>query len=111
MGRVAAERADWIVLTSDNPRGEDPEQILDGIAEGLAAVPGAQARCRRMADRREAIFAAVGEAGPRDVVVVAGKGHETGQRIGNTERPFDDCTVIEEALENSGWRGGGVADA
>ena len=111
MGRVAAERADWIVLTSDNPRGEDPEQILDGIAEGLAAVPGAQARCRRMADRREAIFAAVGEAGPRDVVVVAGKGHETGQRIGNTERPFDDCTVLEEALESSGWRGGGVADA
>lgn len=111
MGRVAAERADVLVLTSDNPRGEDPAQILDGIAEGVAGVPGAQERCRRVEDRREAIFAALSEAGPRDVVVVAGKGHETGQRIGSTERPFDDRVVIEEALESSGWKGGRIADA
>jgi UDP-N-acetylmuramoyl-L-alanyl-D-glutamate--2,6-diaminopimelate ligase len=100
-----------IVLTSDNPRGEDPGQILDGIAAGVAGISGAQERCRRVEDRREAIFAAVREAGPRDLVIVAGKGHETGQWIGNTERPFDDRVVIEEALESSGWKGGGNADA
>ena len=111
MGRVAAERADVIVLTSDNPRGEDPGQILDAIAEGVAGVPDAPERCRREEDRREAIFSAIREAGPRDVVVVAGKGHETGQRVGDEERPFDDRRVIEEALESLGWKGGGVADA
>ena len=111
MGKVAAQRADVIVLTSDNPRGEDPESILNAIAEGVAGVAGAQERCRSIEDRRQAIFTAVREAGPRDVVVVAGKGHETGQRVGNTERPFDDRSVLEEALEISGWKGDGVADA
>jgi UDP-N-acetylmuramoyl-L-alanyl-D-glutamate--2,6-diaminopimelate ligase len=111
MGRVAAQRADVIVITSDNPRDEDPGRILDAVAEGVAGVPGAMERCRRIEDRREAIFAAVREAGRGDVVFVAGKGHESGQRIGQIERPFDDRDVLEQALRDLGWRGDGVAGA
>ncbi len=92
MGSVAAERADTVVITSDNPRSEDPEAIIAAIAEGA---PDAT----RIVDRREAIDHAIGLAGPGDVVVIAGKGHETYQEIaGGVKLPFDDRKVAREAL-------------
>jgi UDP-N-acetylmuramoyl-L-alanyl-D-glutamate--2,6-diaminopimelate ligase len=94
MGDVAARLSDAVVITSDNPRSEDPEQILDDIERGI---PPQQARIR-IAGRRAAIEWAIGGAGPGDVVVLAGKGHETHQIIGDQKLPFDDVVVAGEAL-------------
>ncbi|MCW3023475.1 MAG: UDP-N-acetylmuramoyl-L-alanyl-D-glutamate--2,6-diaminopimelate ligase [Conexibacter sp.] len=92
MGAAAAEHADAVILTSDNPRSEDPEAILDAMAEGA---PQAQ----RITDRRAAIEHAIGLAGPGDVVLIAGKGHETYQEIaGGVKLPFDDREVAREVL-------------
>lgn len=91
MGRAATEGADVAVLTSDNPRSEDPEQIL---AEMAAGAPDAL----REVDRRAAIALAVSLAGPGDAVVVAGKGHETGQEVDGVVTPFDDRDVLREVL-------------
>jgi UDP-N-acetylmuramoyl-L-alanyl-D-glutamate--2,6-diaminopimelate ligase len=97
MGRVAADLADRVIVTSDNPRSEDPEAILDEILAGTGA--GAV----REVDRRRAIELALGEAGPGDVVVIAGKGHEQGQEFeGGRKEPFDDVTVAREALRARG---------
>jgi UDP-N-acetylmuramoyl-L-alanyl-D-glutamate--2,6-diaminopimelate ligase len=92
MGRAAVDGADVAILTSDNPRSEDPMAIL---AEMSAEAPGAVVQ----PDRRAAIRAAVEAARPGDVVVVAGKGHETGQEAGGVVTPFDDRVVLREALE------------
>jgi UDP-N-acetylmuramoyl-L-alanyl-D-glutamate--2,6-diaminopimelate ligase len=93
MGAVAAKHADRVVITSDNPRSEDPEAIIAAIVEG--AGPTAMT----ITDRAEAIHAAVASAGPGDVVVIAGKGHETYQEIaGGVKLPFDDREVAREAL-------------
>ncbi|WP_445151124.1 UDP-N-acetylmuramoyl-L-alanyl-D-glutamate--2,6-diaminopimelate ligase [Baekduia sp. Peel2402] len=93
MGEAAARWADVVVLTSDNPRSEDPEAIIDAIAAG--AGNGAL----RITDRREAIEHAIGAARSGDVVVIAGKGHETYQEIaGGVKLPFDDREVAREAL-------------
>ncbi len=91
MGRAAAQGADVAVLTSDNPRSEDPEAIL---AEMAAGAPDAL----REVDRRAAIALAVSLAGPGDAVVVAGKGHETGQEVDGVVTPFDDRDVLREVL-------------
>jgi len=109
MGRVAAEHADLLFLTSDNPRDEDPESILARIAEGVASIGGGIDRSKKISDRCEAIHTAIRTARAGDVVVIAGKGHETGQVIGGEEHPFDDRQVAEEALRDSGWRGSEVA--
>lgn len=95
MGRAAARAADVAVLTSDNPRSEDPAVIL---AEMAAGAPDAL----REVDRRAAIALAVSLAGPGDAVVVAGKGHETGQEIGGIVTPFDDRAVLREVLSHAG---------
>ena len=93
MGEVAARLADRVIVTSDNPRSEDPEAIVDQIVEG--AGPGVE----RQTDRRRAIALAVDSAEPGDVVVIAGKGHEQGQEFdGGRKEPFDDLTVAREAL-------------
>jgi UDP-N-acetylmuramoyl-L-alanyl-D-glutamate--2,6-diaminopimelate ligase len=93
MGRVAASQADVAIVTDDNPRGEDPAAIR---AQIIAGAPG----LREIGDRREAIAAAVAEAGAGDIVLVAGKGHEQGQIIGSGEAmrvlPFDDVTIARE---------------
>ena len=99
MGRSAAEGADLVVITSDNPRSEDPEAIIAAI---LAGVPVA----RRGAvvtevDRRRGIARALAEAVEGDVVVIAGKGHETTQTIAGEKRPFDDRVVARELLEGA----------
>ncbi|GIW42329.1 MAG: UDP-N-acetylmuramoyl-L-alanyl-D-glutamate--2,6-diaminopimelate ligase [Candidatus Binatia bacterium] len=96
MGRVAARLADLVVVTSDNPRTEDPEAI---IGEILTGIPGdALPRTLVEPDRRRAIERAVELARPGDVVLVAGKGHETYQIVGSRRLPFDDREVAREAL-------------
>lgn len=96
MGRAVAEAADALYVTSDNPRGEDPDAILDQILEGVPDADGA--RVGRWVDRRQAIAAACADAGPGDVVLVAGKGHETTQTIAGQVLPFDDRAVAREVL-------------
>lgn len=96
MGRVASRLADMAYVTSDNPRGEDPESILMEIEMGMAAGPSGGYRI--IADRAQAIGRALSDAEPGDVVVIAGKGHESGQTIGGTVFPFDDRQVAAEIL-------------
>ena len=91
MGKVAEVLADVTIITSDNPRTEDPERILDDIEAGMN-----QSGHLRIADRREAMAAALELSGPNDVVLLAGKGHETYQIRGTTYWPFDERLVIEE---------------
>jgi UDP-N-acetylmuramoyl-L-alanyl-D-glutamate--2,6-diaminopimelate ligase len=95
MGEIAARRADAVILTSDNPRDEDPQAILADIARGA---PGA----RTIADRSEAIRTALAEADPRDVVLIAGKGHEAYQEIAGRRRPFSDVDCAVAALASRG---------
>ena len=98
MGRTAAEWADLVVVTDDNPRSEDPATIRAAILEG-AAQAGSAAQIVEIGDRRAAIAHAVAWAGPGDVVLVAGKGHETGQTAAGVTRPFDDRVELAAALE------------
>lgn len=98
MGEVATRLADHVVVTSDNPRSEDPEAIMDEVLAGC--VPGALVD--REPDRRRAIARALDAAGPLDAVVIAGKGHETHQILGTSVIDFDDRAVARELL-------GGVA--
>ena len=95
MGRAARALADLVVVTSDNPRSEDPEAIIAEIKAGTGNGPGVET----MVDRRAAIARAVAAAEEGDVVVIAGKGHEQGQEFeGGRKIPFDDVTVAREAL-------------
>jgi UDP-N-acetylmuramoyl-L-alanyl-D-glutamate--2,6-diaminopimelate ligase len=102
MGMVAARRADVVIVTSDNPRSEDPDDIIAAILEGVVA-ERAGGPDEVLADRRAAIMAALRSARPGDVVVVAGKGHETGQQLGDRVVPFDDRLVAKTILEDLGW--------
>jgi UDP-N-acetylmuramoyl-L-alanyl-D-glutamate--2,6-diaminopimelate ligase len=97
---AAAMAADVAVLTSDNPRSESPQAILDAMVAGAhqAAEDGARAELHVELDRRRAIEHAIGAAGPDDVVLLAGKGHETGQEIAGEILPFDDRVVAAEVL-------------
>jgi UDP-N-acetylmuramoyl-L-alanyl-D-glutamate--2,6-diaminopimelate ligase len=96
MGRVAARLADLAILTSDNPRGEDPSKILAAVAGGAAVVHGAHWQV--VIDRRDAIATALNAAGPGDVVIIAGKGHETYQELGDRTVDFDDRLVARALL-------------
>lgn len=93
MGRVAASQADVVIVTDDNPRGENPGVIRSQVLAGAAGA-------REIGDRRAAIAAAVAEAGSQDIVLVAGKGHEQGQIVGSGDAmrvlPFDDVSVARE---------------
>jgi UDP-N-acetylmuramoyl-L-alanyl-D-glutamate--2,6-diaminopimelate ligase len=93
MGAVAARFADRIYLTSDNPRSEDPQAIVDEIVRGV----GSHDRTIEL-DRRRAISLAIGDARPGDVVLVAGKGHEAHQIVGESVLPFDDAAIARELL-------------
>jgi UDP-N-acetylmuramoyl-L-alanyl-D-glutamate--2,6-diaminopimelate ligase len=100
MGAAAASLADVAILTSDNPRSEDPLAILAAMLGGVLSVPPAErGRVIIEPDRAAAIGQAAALAAPGDVVVVAGKGHETGQYVGGSVLPFDDRRVTAEALE------------
>jgi UDP-N-acetylmuramoyl-L-alanyl-D-glutamate--2,6-diaminopimelate ligase len=99
MGKVAREHADHVVVTSDNPRSEDPDAIIAAIVEGARSDPGASSVLEVESDRRKAIERAVSLAVPGDLVLIAGKGHEQGQELaGGRKIPFDDRTVAREAL-------------
>ena len=97
MARIATELSGHVVLTSDNPRSEDPMAILQEMRTGVAV--NDQGRVWVNADRREAIRQAVGMARPGDVVLLAGKGHETYQEVQGVRHPFDDVAVLKETLE------------
>ena len=98
MGEACARLADRLVVTSDNPRSEDPNAIIAMVMEGVRRVDGAAdpARCTVEPDRREAIRAALRGAAAGDVVLVCGKGHETTQEIAGVKYPFDDREVVRE---------------
>lgn len=97
MGAAAARGADWVLITSDNPRSEDPLRIIDAVAAGapLAA---------REPDRRRAIARAIADAAPEDVVLIAGKGHESYQEIAGKRLPFSDQAAARAALGERGGR-------
>ncbi len=113
MGKVAGEQADLVIITSDNPRSEPPEAILDQIEEGVkragiallspSTMAGALKGYTRQIDRRKAIELALALAGPGDMVFIGGKGHETYQIIGSTRHSFDDRQVVRE------YFGGGIS--
>jgi UDP-N-acetylmuramoyl-L-alanyl-D-glutamate--2,6-diaminopimelate ligase len=93
MAEAVRRFADVAVITSDNPRTEDPERILDDLAEGLEG-----SEYMRIADRRSAIRHALEQAGSEDTVVLAGKGHETYQVVGREKLPFDERAIVRECL-------------
>jgi UDP-N-acetylmuramoyl-L-alanyl-D-glutamate--2,6-diaminopimelate ligase len=94
MGEAAARLADHAIVTSDNPRGEDPGMIIAQVLEGVLS-----GSVEAIDDRQVAIFSAIHQARPGDVVLVAGKGHETYQEIAGVRHPFSDAEVAAAALE------------
>ncbi len=94
MGRIAAMGADVAVVTSDNPRTEDPGAIIDDIEQGMGG-----AAHLRIVDRLEAIHTALGQASPGDTILLAGKGHETYQILGTEKVPFDERAIVERAVQ------------
>ncbi len=94
MGEILTRLADVAIVTSDNPRSEDPAEICRQMVDGLPADA-----YRVVVDRREAIVAAIDEVGPDDAVVLLGKGHETGQIIGDRTIPFDEAQIVAELLD------------
>jgi UDP-N-acetylmuramoyl-L-alanyl-D-glutamate--2,6-diaminopimelate ligase len=100
MGEVAARGADLLIVTDDNPRSEDPAAIRRSMVAGALAVPpGERGEVREIGDRAAAIESAVAAAGPHDTVLVAGKGHETGQEVAGVVYPFADSDVLRRAIE------------
>ena len=95
MGRVAAALADRVVVTSDNPRSEDPRRIIDDIVGGVGST--GRGGIVVEPDRRAAILRAVQEARRGDIVLLAGKGHEEYQEVRGARRPFSDAAVAREA--------------
>jgi UDP-N-acetylmuramyl tripeptide synthase len=101
MGAVAAEHADRIVVTSDNPRSEDPAAIADAVVRGVR--DAGHRRYSVEVDRRAAIAQAIASARASDIVLIAGKGHETHQEAHGTRTPFSDASEAEAALAR--WSG------
>ncbi len=99
MGSVAAALADFLIITNDNPRGEDPDSIAEQIASGIAADDRPKLMAMEL-DRRRAIAMAIEHAKAGDAVIVAGKGHESTQTIGGTVAPFNDARVVREIVES-----------
>lgn len=104
MGAAAAELADLVVVTDDNPRGEDPASIRAAVREGAESAAREDVRIQEIGDRGAAIAAAIDWARSGDTVVIAGKGHETGQEVGGTVFPFDDrARAAEELIRRLGF--------
>lgn len=97
MGEVACEHSDKVIFTSDNPRSEDPQQILADMEEGLSF--SAKKKAVSIPDRKQAIKMAVSMAGPEDIVLIAGKGHEKYQEINGVKHHFDDKEVLQEMFQ------------
>jgi len=96
MARIAVAGADRVILTSDNPRSEDPEAIIDEMEAGLDS--DEKSKMIRVTNRADAIKAAVMLASPGDIIIVAGKGHETYQEVKGTRHHFDDREQLRNAL-------------
>ncbi|MEO6599792.1 MAG: Mur ligase family protein, partial [Polyangiaceae bacterium] len=96
MGRAVGERADWALITSDNPRDEDPRQIAEAVARG--ARRGGRAHVQVELDRARAIERALSGARPKDVIVIAGKGHERGQLVAGVNLPYSDHECVARLL-------------
>ena len=103
MAAAALQASDYVVMTSDNPRTEDPASILREVESGAALAPASDGRWRSVLDRREAIRAIIAEAREGDAVVIAGKGHETYQILGTERMPFDDREEARTALRLAGY--------
>ena len=99
MGAVAARLSDVVVMTSDNPRSEDPARIIEEIKRGVPPASARSAATVAILDRKEAIQFAIRKAEPGDLVLLAGKGHEQTQTIGSEVLPFDEGAIAREALE------------
>ena len=102
MGKIAADLADFCIVTSDNPRTEDPEAIIHDVLEGMKDTSTPK---KVIVNRRDAIRFALENAQPDDMIVLAGKGHEDYQIIGTTKHPFDERVVVREILEESAGKG------
>jgi UDP-N-acetylmuramoyl-L-alanyl-D-glutamate--2,6-diaminopimelate ligase len=96
MGKIAHKYSDLLIVTSDNPRGEEPDAIIDDIIAGLDG----EKPYIRITDRRTAIERAVSEAQSGDMVLLLGKGHETYQIIGGEYFPFDEKVIVNEIMKN-----------
>ena len=101
MGEVSGKMADLTIVTSDNPRFEEPQDIIDDIKIGLAKTDG---KYVEIIDRKEAIKYAIANGRPGDVIVLAGKGHEDYQEIKGVKYPMDERVLIEEVLQELGWK-------
>ena len=97
MGKVAASMSDKVILTSDNPRNEDPKQIIADMMSGIEVVH--QKKAMSITDRAEAIHAAVMMCKPKDILLIAGKGHETYQEIQGVKQPFDDRIILNQLFK------------
>ena len=93
MGAIAQHLADHVILTSDNPRHEDPQAIIDDILSGMKKMP------KVVPDRQQAIFQVIQEATAKDVILIAGKGHERVQILSTGSLPFDDVAIAKAALQ------------
>ena len=95
MGEVVDQKADYAIMTSDNPRKEDPDEIIAGIEKGFRG-----SHFEKITDRTAAIARAIALAQPRDIVLIAGKGHENYQEFADHTVPFEDIQVARRAIEN-----------
>src|SRR5205085_1440750 len=98
MAKIACELSDKVILTSDNPRSEDPTEIIHEMEKGIS--PGEVMKTISIVDRKEAIKAAVQLAMPGDIILVAGKGHEKYQEVKGVRTPFDDKKILQEMFKN-----------
>ena len=99
----ALKHSDIVVITTDNPRNEMPEQIISEVNNGTKLVPGSEDRCFSIVDRKEAIKFIISFAKEGDTVLITGKGHETYQMIGNIKIPFDDRNQARNVLSALGY--------
>ena len=96
MGEISGRLADYTIITSDNPRTEDPEEIINEIEVGTKKTKG-NYEC--IVDRKEAMKKAIGMANKNDIVIIAGKGHELYQEIGKEQIPFDEREIIKDIID------------
>jgi UDP-N-acetylmuramoyl-L-alanyl-D-glutamate--2,6-diaminopimelate ligase len=101
MGKIASELADWVILTTDNPRSEDPQSIVQDIIKGISIT-----NYEVILDRKEAIYKGIERSSPEDIVIVVGKGHEKYQLCGEIKIPWDEKKIIKEIMKELGVEGG-----
>ena len=97
MGEISGRIADFTFITSDNPRTEEPEKIVEQIEDGMKKTKG---KYKVVVDRTEAIKQAIQMANKRDIIVLAGKGHEPYQEINGVKHPFDERIIVNEIIES-----------